>query len=71
MTVNVDVCGPGMICLAARCSDPANCFVRRDQLQKLHYCGVDTVKLIWFYERQNRRIVVSDAAKEFLDQVSL
>lgn len=59
MTVNVDVFGPGMPCLAARCSNPAQFFVHRDELPKMHYCGPDDVKRIWFYQRQNRQIVVS------------
>jgi hypothetical protein len=71
MAVNVDVCRPGMPCLAARCSARARFWVRRDELPKLHYCGPDAVRRIWFYQRQNRQIIVSDEAKELLDEVAL
>jgi hypothetical protein len=71
MAVNVDVCGSGMPCLAARCSNPARFFVQRDELPKMHYCGIDTVKRIWFYERQHRGINVSDEAKSLLDEVAI
>jgi hypothetical protein len=71
MAVNVDVCGQGMPCLAARCSQPARFWVRRDELPKMHYCGPDAVKRVLFYQRHNRQIVVSDEAKKLLEEVAL
>lgn len=71
MAVKVDVCGPGMPCLAGRCSERARFFVQRDDMPRLHYCGPDTLRRIWFYQRQNRAINVTDAARPLLDEVAV
>ncbi len=71
MAVQVDVCGPGMPCVAAGCTAPARFWVQRDEQLKLHYCGPDALKRIATHQRQNRQIIVSDEAKKLLTEVAL
>lgn len=71
MAVNVDVCGQGMACHAARCPNPARFYVRRGDLPRLTYCGYDTRQRLIFYRRQHRQIVITDQAKRLLDGVTL
>jgi hypothetical protein len=66
MAVNVDVCQPGMICLAAECEEPALLWIESERSPRMHYCPGHLISRIYMYQEQNRGVTVTDAAKEQL-----
>jgi hypothetical protein len=70
-TVKVDVCQPGMPCLATRCTAPARFSVQRDGQLMLLYCGPDTLNRIGMHQRQRREIVMTGEAQRLLAKVGL
>jgi hypothetical protein len=62
--VTVEVCGPGMLCLAARCTLPARVVVQPEVGVDMHYCLDDASNRLSYYRTQQRNIVYSDGARQ-------
>jgi hypothetical protein len=66
VSVHVDVCGPGLMCLSVQCSLPARLVIQRDALPRMHWCAADAKDRAGFYRGLGHRISYTHAARALL-----